>query len=148
MKTFIKGHFFTLWNDVSASFLDILTALERHFNQVFTRQVSLRRDAPFPSITLNLHKQIIFAVLAEYDYERVQTGYKTSCVSVVNFVNWAWVEPSEALGSLLSPLLDELKIMKVGCLKVVVQETAISERLGYMFLCSVRWELCVRMEVT
>ena len=51
------------WNVISVKFL------------FFT---SLRRDAPFLSVTLNLHKQIIFAVLAEYEYERVQNLVRVS----------------------------------------------------------------------
>ena len=48
MKTCIKGHFFTLRNVVSASFLGILAALERHFNQGFILNVfKERRSVPF-----------------------------------------------------------------------------------------------------
>ena len=43
MKTCIKGHFFTLRNVVSASFLGILAALERHFNQGFILNVFKER---------------------------------------------------------------------------------------------------------
>ena len=51
------------WNVISVKFLFVK---------------SLRRDASFLSVTLNLHKQIIFAVLAEYECERVQNRVRAS----------------------------------------------------------------------
>ena len=74
MKTYIKGHFFTLRNVVSASFLGILAALERHL--FFT---SLRRDAPFPSLTLNLHEQ----------FRRVWKGTKARACQSLSVVSRA-----------------------------------------------------------
>ena len=57
-----------------------LTSLQRWsvISVKFLFFTSLRRDAPFLSVTLNLHKQIIFAVLAEYEYERVQNLVRVS----------------------------------------------------------------------
>ena len=48
------------------------------FQSSFLFFTSLRRDAPFLSVTLNPHKQIIFAVLAEYEYEMVQNLVRVS----------------------------------------------------------------------